>query len=315
MMQTAVSVSPMEWFGMGKVTYGARSSPQPDVLLMGTNENMMTNFSYELEIGRFITQEDVQYARPITVLGSQLAKDMFPNETPIGKTIRMRGQRYQVIGVLVEKGNLFGFSQDNRMFVPITKAFAVSGNKNRDISISVSVFSQVNLAAAMEEVTGRLRVIRKVEPGSPNNFEIATNNSMQAIFEGFTATLTAGGAAIGLIALLAAGIGIMNIMLVSVTERTREIGIRKSVGARRRDILRQFLLEAFFLCQIGGILGIALGALAGNGVALLFDISPAFPMGWAIGTIVMVTGIAMLFGGYPAYLAARLHPIESLRHE
>jgi putative ABC transport system permease protein len=138
---------------------------------------------------------------------------------------------------------------------------------------------------------------------------------MQAVFEGFTAVLTSGGAGIGFIALFAAGIGIMNIMLVSVTERTREIGIRKSVGARRRDIMRQFLLEAFFLCQLGGIGGILLGALAGNGMALYFDISPVFPTAWAISTIAIVTGIALVFGGYPAFKAARLRPIESLRYE
>jgi putative ABC transport system permease protein len=314
-MGIAVSISPMEGFDMGKVSYGNRDTPEPNVFLIGTDEDMLGNFSYELDTGRFMTQEDVQYGRPVAVLGSALATDLFPNETPLGKTIRMKGHRYEVIGILQEKGNIFGFSQDNRLFVPITRAFAVAGNKNRDISISVRVHSQVYLAAAMEEATGRMRVIRKVEPGEGNNFEISTNNTMQAIFDGFTATLTAGGAAIGLIALLAAGIGIMNIMLVSVTERTREIGIRKSVGARRRDILRQFLLEAFFLCQIGGILGILLGALAGNSVAVFFEISPAFPLGWAIATVAMVTGIAMLFGGYPAYKAARLHPIESLRYE
>jgi putative ABC transport system permease protein len=314
-MQIPVSISPMEFFSVGKVTYGSQETPEPDVILMGTDEDMLGNYSYELEIGRFLTQEDVQYGRSIAVLGSALSTVLFPNESPLGKTIRMSGQRYQVVGVLKEKGNIFGFSQDNRLFIPITKAFAVAGNKNQDIGISVRVHSQVNLANAMEEATGRMRVIRKVPPGEGNNFEVSTNNSMQAIFDAFTGTLTAGGAAIGLIALLAAGIGIMNIMLVSVTERTREIGIRKSVGAKRKDIMRQFLLEAFFLCQIGGLLGIALGALAGNGVALFFDISPAFPVGWAIATVLMVTGIAMVFGGYPAYKAARLHPIESLRYE
>ena len=314
-MQIPVSISPMEGFNMGKVSYGGNVTPEPNVQLIGSDEDMLGNYSFELESGRFFTNEDVQYGRSITVLGSELATELFPNESPLGKTVRMQGHRFEVVGVLQEKGNIFGFSQDNRLFIPITRAFSIYGSRNRDISISVRVHEQQMLAAAMEEVTGRMRVIRKVTPGDPNNFEIETNNTMQAIFDGFTATLTAGGAGIGMIALLAAGIGIMNIMLVSVTERTREIGIRKSVGARRRDIMRQFLLEAFFLCQVGGLLGILLGALAGNGVALFFDISPAFPTGWAIGTIVMVTAISLIFGGYPAFKAARLRPIESLRYE
>lgn len=313
-MQIPVSVSPMEGFNMGKVSSGGRETPEPNVQLIGTNENMLGNYSFELDSGRFFTGEDLQYGRSVTVLGSELVTELFPNESPLGKTVRMHGHRYEVIGVLKEKGNIFGFSQDNRLFIPITKAFSIYGGR-RDIVISVRVHDQQQLAAAMEEATGRLRVIRKVAPGEPNNFEISTNNTMQAIFDGFTATLTAGGAGIGLIALLAAGIGIMNIMLVSVTERTREIGIRKSVGARRRDIMRQFLLEAFFLCQIGGVFGILLGALAGNGVAMFFDISPAFPTGWAIGTVVMVTVISLVFGGYPAYKAARLSPIDALGYE
>ncbi len=315
MMQLPVSISPMEGFHVGKVRYGERETPEPNIVLVGSNENMLENFTYEIEIGRFFTNEDVQYARPIAVLGTDVVTELFPNENPLGKSIRMDGRRYEVVGILKEKGSIFGQSQDNRVFTPITRAFTIYGSRNRDLALSVRVHDQRQLSAAIEETTGRMRVIRKVAPGDANNFEISTNDSMAAVFEAFTGILTAGGAGIGLIALFAAGIGIMNIMLVSVTERTREIGIRKSVGARRKDILRQFLLEAFFLCQIGGFVGILLGALAGNGVALYFDISPTFPVGWAISAVVMVTGIALVFGGYPAFKAARLHPIESLRYE
>jgi putative ABC transport system permease protein len=138
---------------------------------------------------------------------------------------------------------------------------------------------------------------------------------MQGIFDAFTKTLTTAGAMIGMIALIAAGIGIMNIMLVSVTERTREIGVRKSIGARSGDIMRQFLFEAFFMCQIGGLIGILLGVLAGNIVALQFGIAAAFPWDWAFGAVALVTVIALVFGGYPAFKAARMRPIESLRYE
>ena len=315
MMEIPVSLSPMQDFFMGAVKYESRETSQPNFALLGSNEEMLGNFSFELAEGRFFTAEDVQYARPVAVLGTDVVTELFPNETPIGKSVRMDGRRYQVIGVLEEKGSIFGFSQDNRVYVPITRAFSIYGGANRDLAISVRVHEQQQIQGAIEETTGRMRVIRKVPPGEDNNFEISTNDSMLDVFEAVTGILTAGGAGIGLIALFAAGIGIMNIMLVSVTERTREIGIRKSVGARRKDIMRQFLLEAFFLCQIGGFLGILLGAAVGNGVAFYFDITATFPLGWAISAVVMVTVIALVFGGYPAFKAARLHPIDSLRYE
>ncbi|RMF57679.1 MAG: FtsX-like permease family protein [Bacteroidetes bacterium] len=309
------TVSVIEDFYLGAVRY-ENEETEPNVVLLGTDEHMLGNFSYEIDQGRFLSEQDVQYARPVVVLGSAVAEELFPNVSPLGKTVRIGGHRYEVIGVLKEKGSFLGFNQDNRVFAPITRLMSLYGQPDRNIAtVSVRAHDPRLIQAAMDEVIGRFRVIRKVPPGEDNNFEIETNDSMQGIFNAFTGTLTLGGAIIGLVALLAAGIGIMNIMLVSVTERTREIGIRKAVGARRRDILRQFLLEAFFLCQIGGLLGIVLGALVGNLVAVYFDISAAFPVGWAVGAVVMVTGIALVFGGYPAFKAARLNPIESLRYE
>jgi putative ABC transport system permease protein len=314
-MQMAVTISPMDDFARGKMTYQDRET-EPDVVVMGSDEDMLGNFSYEIEYGRFFTRDDIQYARPVCVLGSDIVKILFPNENPIRKIIKAAGKRCEVIGVLKEKGSFLGFSQDNRTYIPITRGFADYGGLSRNIaSVSVRVQDPILINAVIDELTGRLRVIRGVEPGEENNFEISSNDSMQAIFEAFTGTLTAGGAGIGLISLLAAGIGIMNIMLVSVTERTREIGVRKSVGARKKDIMRQFLFEAFFLCQIGGIIGILMGAAVGNGVALYFDITAAFPTGWAITAVLLVTAIALIFGGYPALKAARLHPIDSLRFE
>ena len=309
------TVSPIEDFKLSRVRYRDLET-EPNIVLLGTDEDFLGNFSWELDQGRFITAEDLQYARPVAVLGADIATAVFPNETPIGKTIRFDGHRFEVIGVLKEKGNFLGFSLDNRLYTPITRGFTLYGGTNRNIaSTSVRAADPYLYPAVVEEVTGRFRTIRKVPPGEPNNFEISSNDSMQAVFSAFTGTLTTAGAIIGLIALLAAGIGIMNIMLVSVTERTREIGVRKSVGARRRDIMRQFLLEAFFLCQVGGVIGILLGVVAGNGTALYFEITPAFPWGWAIGAVIMVTVIALIFGGYPAFKAARLDPIDSLRYE
>ena len=314
-MRTPVTVSVVEDFTIGITQYKERET-EPNIVLLGTDEHFLGNFTYELDQGRFLTEQDIQYARPVVVLGAPLVEELFPNETPIGKTIRMQGHRFEVVGVLKEKGNFLGFSQDNRVFAPITRLFTLYGIPDRNIAnVSLKVNRPELMTAAMEESIGRMRVIRGVQAGEENNFEIATNNTFQSTFDSFTGALTTGGAFIGFIALLSAGIGIMNIMLVSVTERTREIGIRKSVGAKRRDIMRQFLLEAFFLCQIGGLIGILSGALVGNAVAVYFNIKAVFPWTWAILGVVMVTVVALAFGGFPALKAARLDPIESLRYE
>lgn len=308
-------VSPREWFDTGAVRYQERET-EPGVTLNGTNEHFLANFGYELSEGRGFTGSDVQYARPVAVITPDIAEELFPNESPVGKEVRYKGQRFEVIGVLESKGSFLGQSFDQNLFAPITRLMGVYGQPGRDIGlVSVQAPSVARLPDAMDEVIGRMRVIRGVAPGEDNNFELSTNESMQRTFQAFTGTLTTIGAGIGMVALLAAGIGIMNIMLVSVTERTREIGVRKAVGARRRDVMRQFLLEAVFLCQVGGLTGIVAGALFGNLLAWYFDISAAFPVGWAIAAVLGVTGIALFFGGYPAWKAARLDPIESLRYE
>ncbi|MEM9667098.1 MAG: ABC transporter permease [Bacteroidota bacterium] len=316
-LQAPVTVSVLEDFaGPHPLRYEDRETAEGDLFLLGTDEHFLGNYSYEIGQGRFLTAQDVHYGRSVGVIGAEIAEELFPNETPLGKLVTFDGRRIQIVGVLSEKGSLLGFSQDRRVLVPISYAFATYGGPQRNIAnISFRAATMAQIPAAMDEVVSRMRVIRKVPPGDPNNFEVESNDQFKDFFDAFTGSLTIGGAGIGLIALLAAGIGIMNIMLVSVTERTREIGIRKSIGARRRDILRQFLLEAFFLCQLGGLVGIALGALVGNLVAVYFEISAAIPWDWAVGGVVLVTIIALVFGGYPAYTAAKLDPIESLRYE
>lgn len=314
-LQGPYVLSTQEDFDFTSVRYKSRET-DPNVVILGTDENFPGNFSYVLDYGRFITADDNQHARQFVVLGSAVAEELFPSESPLNKAVEFGGSRYQVIGVLESKGNFLGYNMDNRVFAPIRTLLLRYGGAHRNLATtSVRAPAAHMIPSAMDEVIGRLRAIRKVPPGDNNNFELETNDSMRSIFEGFTGVLTMGGAGIGLIALLAAGVGIMNIMLVSVTERTREIGIRKSVGARRRDVMRQFILESVFLCQIGGVVGIALGVLLGNAVAIYFDISAAIPWGWAIAAVVMVSVVALVFGGYPALKASRLDPIESLRYE
>jgi putative ABC transport system permease protein len=233
----------------------------------------------------------------------------------VGKSVQVGRVRLKVVGVLAEKAGLFR-DPNTRVYAPITYLFATYGGGGRSMDDTrIRAASANQLAAAEDEVRSHLRVIRQVEPGAPSTFNIESSDFLRSTFDEFTSTLTLGGALVGLISLLAAGIGIMNIMLVSVTERTREIGIRKAVGAKWRNILGQFLLEAIVLCQIGGLMGIVLGGLGGNVAALYWDISPSFPWAWAGIAVGGVTLLAVIFGGYPAYKAARLDPIESLRYE
>ena len=315
-VRLAAAVSPDEYFETTEIKYGDQETP-PKIALRGVDEEWALNNGYEVAEGRFLTANDVRYARPVIVLPQPIADELFIYESPLGKTVLADGRRYQVVGLLEAKGSILGESQDELVLAPITTLFNVYGGAAvRDIGFDVRATNMTTLDATIDEVIGQLRAIRRLGPGEPNNFEIVTNDALSGPFKTFTGFLTLGGLAIGLIALLAAGVGIMNIMLVSVTERTREIGIRKSLGATRRAILIQFLLEAVFLCQLGGLLGILLGVAGGNLVTVAIEsLTPTFPWGWAFTGVAGVTLIAVVFGVYPAYKAARLDPIEALRYE
>jgi putative ABC transport system permease protein len=309
-------VSVLEQFAWRERAQSRFEETEPAIELHGTDAFFLDNYGFTLQAGRPFTVQDISNGRPVAMLGAPVAETLFPNETPIGKTVRIGRVRLEVVGVLEEKGGFLGLDPDSRIYAPITHLLAVYGDGGRNMnSVSIRVENEGQMRSAQDAVISQMRVIRQVDAGAENNFEIETNASARSTFDTFTTTLTLAGAGIGLIALVTAGIGIMNIMLVSVTERTREIGVRKSVGAKKRDILGQFLLEAVVLCQIGGLVGIALGGAFGNLVAVYFDIGMSFPWGWAVGAVVGVTLIAVVFGGYPAYKAARLDPIESLRYE
>ena len=311
-LPAAVSASMGGW--MVEARYREKET-EPAVIFLGSNHHFLGNNGFKLGMGRFLTEQDVRLSRPVAVIGVDLAGELFPTETPIGKDIMLGDHRYQVIGVLDEKGEMFGQNFDMLAIVPITRMIMLNGAADWDVEIKVRAVNMQMLDATMEETIGILRVIRRVEPGEDNNFEIVSNEGIVKEITRFSNSLAKGGAAVGLITLLAAGIGIMNIMLVSVTERTREIGIRKAVGARRRDILHQFLYEAMLLCQIGGIMGILAGAGGGNVVGYFAKTDFVFPWLWALVAVGGVTGIALIFGVYPAYKAAGLDPIEALRHE
>jgi putative ABC transport system permease protein len=287
----------------------------PNVRLIGTDENFITAFNYDVGTGRNLGLDDVTYGRPVCVIGDAVAEKIFPAEDGLGKLIRINGQNYTVVGVLAPKGASFGGNPDNLVITPISRFLAIYGRAWRSISINVQAPGQAELPATAEQAIGAMRLVRGLDPEDPNDFEVFSNESLIEAFNKIADIVAAGALIISAIALLASGVGVMNIMLVSVTERTKEIGIRKSIGARKRSILLQFLAEAVALSLIGGVLGVAIGVGGGNAVALAMKTAITFPWLWAGIGLLVCGGIGIVFGMYPAWKAASLDPIEALRYE
>jgi putative ABC transport system permease protein len=287
----------------------------PSLLIVGTNRAFLTANAYTLGYGRNLNDEDVDLARNVIVVGKMIEKRLFPHESPIGKVIRMSGHTYTIIGVLAEKGTSFGQSQDDICMMPITRFFEDFGAAKRTVNIATQSFSADTYNRTFDKAIGAMRIARGLRADQENDFEIYSNDSLKSAFTSIAGVVRIGAFVISFIALVAAGIGIMNIMLVSVTERTKEIGVRKSIGARSRDILRQFLTEAVFISEVGGILGIILGVIGGDLLAVWLKVDIIFPFGWALAGLVVCSAIGIGFGLYPAYRAAALDPIEALRYE
>lgn len=309
----SAEIGPNETFRTTRVSYNDIET-EPNIGIRGGNEFYLENNAYNLKDGRNILPQDVDYARPVAVIGADIESALFEQVDALGKTIRIEGRPYTVIGTVEPKGNVFGNTLDRFVVIPYSNLAGIYG-KNRSIGIQMRAGSVENIQKAIDEITGFLRVIRKVEPIEENNFEITTNESLSNTFNTFTGILYTIGFVVGGVVLLGAGIGVMNIMLVSVNERTKEIGVRKAVGATKKAIVSQFLMEAIALCQIGGAIGILLGAGLGNIAALWLESSVVIPWTSAIGGLIGMTIIGVMFGVYPAFKASNLDPIESLRYE
>lgn len=299
----------------GKVVVYKDRRTNPNVGLRGSDENYITAFNRDVAVGRNIGPDDVEYARPVCVVGQDVAQKLFMNEDPLGRLVRIEGQNFTVVGVMAPKGTSFGTSQDNFVLTPITRYLSIYGGQWRSVSINVQAPSQALLPATMEAAIGTMRLVRALKPEDLNNFEVFSNESLIEAFNKIADIVAAGALIISAIALLASGVGVMNIMLVSVTERTKEIGIRKSIGAKKRNILLQFLAEAVVLSLLGGIAGVAIGVGGGNAVAMLMNTAITFPWMWTGIGLAVCGGIGVVFGLYPAWKAAALDPIEALRYE
>lgn len=293
--------------------YG-KYNTNPNMSIAGVNEDFPFANDYSIKEGRFFTEKEVSSASDVCVVGVEVVNKLFPNENPIGKRVNLDGREYQILGVFESKGSSFGQSLDNFAAIPITKSLEIYG-KQTTINIAVQAKDKSSYDATVENITAVFRVIRGLGPGEENNFEIYSNESLISSVNNFTKYFKYGAGFISFIALLAAGIGIMNIMLVSVTERTKEIGIRKSIGAKSRNILTQFLLEAIILCEIGGIVGILLGVISGNILGIYLNAKVVVPVDWIIIGLVVCSVVGVVFGTYPAYKAAKLDPIDALRYE
>jgi len=316
LMKGTTDVICLKVFDQGgeQAVYNGRKTT-PDVSFGGTNEYFLNANQYSIELGRNLQAEDIELGRPVIVIGQDIVKRLFPAESPLGKTIKIAQRTYVVIGTFAEKGSTFGQSGDNLAMIPITRFFSDLGSENYTVNIATEAPSHILYNETMNKGLTAMRVVRGLKPEDENDFELYSNESMLGAFAKVADVITEGSFVISGIALLAAGVGIMNIMLVSVTERTKEIGIRKSIGARKKSILTQFLIEAVAISLVGGVFGIALGVGVGDLVAMWMKAGVVFPWDWAVLGLVVCSGIGVGFGFYPAWKAASLDPIEALRYE
>ena len=288
----------------------------PNIRIQGIDENGLKSQGLDLALGRNFSPAEADQGVNLCIIGDEISKSLFKkNEDPIDKIITAGNNRLKVIGVLASKGSSMGANTDRAVFIPLYKAKVINQSSNPSYTITVMVASNDQMENVIGESTAEFRNIRKIKIREPNNFEITKSDAVaQTLFENLS-FIAIGGVAIGVITLIGASIGLMNIMLVSVTERTREIGIRKAIGANPSVIRKQFLIEAVVICLMGGAMGILFGILLGNSISLMMGGSFIIPWLFIFGGFALCVLVGVVSGYYPARKASRLDPVEALRYE
>jgi len=300
--------------GMSTITYRTEET-NPIIQLTGIDENYLTISGYEIETGRGFTEDEISLGRNIAIIGTDVARDLFKGgEDPIDKIINVGGCKLKVVGVLKSKGSSI-LAGDNVCFMPVTTARQYFSRPQMTFSISVMPFSNTNLDVLSSEAEGLFRVIRGLDARDESDFNISKSDQIARLLLDNIKFVTLAATIIGFITLFGAAVGLMNIMLVSVTERTREIGTRKAMGAKTATIKQQFLFESVLIGQLGGILGIILGILIGNMISSALNTSFLIPWKWVMGGVALCFVVGVVSGYFPAVRAARIDPIEALRYE
>lgn len=287
----------------------------PENTIVGVDEHFLTNSGLETSSGRNFTGFDIQNNTYVCVVGSDFSKGLLKDMNPIDKVISIRGAKFKVIGILKEKGSTFGNSQDLRVLIPIQVARSLFTAPNINYTMSVMVSKKELLDQAIDNATSIMRRVRKLSPIKDNNFAVGRSDDLINRILGITKYLGMASWLIGIITVLGSSIALMNIMIVSVTERTREIGVRKALGAKRSTIAFQFFIETLLIGQLGGLVGIILGILIGYGIATALSFVFVIPWGAIFAAFLTSFIVAIVSGLYPAIKAAFLDPIEALRYE